>query len=139
MPAPQLTIGHLARAANCRVETVYYYEKTGLMRAPARTEGGHRLYHEDDSRRLRFIRRCRELGFTIDQIRTLLGFIDEPNHSCGEVRTLARAQMREIEDRIADLRRLSGALEEMVGQCKESGYPVEKCPIINALFEEGGA
>ncbi len=132
---PELTIGRLARAANCRTETVHYYERTGLMPAPARSPGGHRIYDDGHARRLGFIRRCRELGFGIAQIRTLLGFVDEPNHSCGEVRTVARAQLHDIDAKLADLKRLKGALETMIDQCLGESYPADKCPIIDALFE----
>lgn len=129
-----ITIGRLARAANCRVETVHYYERTGLMPAAARTPGGHRVYTDAEAKRLKFIRRCRELGFGIEQIRTLLGFIDEPNHSCGEVRAVASAQAREVEAKIADLQRLKVALDLMVSQCQGERYPVAECPIVDALF-----
>ena len=131
---PKLTIGQLARAANCRTETVHYYERTGLMPAPPRSPGGHRIYEDGHARRLHFIRRCRELGFGIEQIRTLLGFVDEPEHSCGEVRAVASAQAREVEARIADLKRLKRALDTMVGQCQGGNYPAAECPIIDVLF-----
>ncbi len=132
---PGLKIGRLARAANCRAETVHYYERTGLMPAPARSPGGHRIYAEEHARRLGFIRRCRELGFGIEQIRALLGFVDEPDHSCGEVRAVARAQLREVDAKIDDLTRLKNALETMVDQCRGEHYPVADCPIIDALFD----
>lgn len=130
----RLTIGRLARAANCRTETVHYYERIGLMPAPARSAGGHRIYDEGHARRLRFIRRCRELGFGIEQIRRLLGYVDEPDHSCGEVRAVASAQAREVEAKIADLKRLKRALDTMVGQCQGENYPAAECPIIDVLF-----
>ena len=131
---PELTIGRLARAVNCRAETVHYYERTGLMPKPARSPGGHRIYTDVHLRRLHFIRRCRELGFGIEQIRTLLGFVDEPDHSCGEVRAVARAQAREAEAKITDLKRLKRALDTMVDQCRGENYPAAECPIIDALF-----
>lgn len=134
---PGLTIGRLARAANCRTETVHYYERTGLMPAPARSPGGHRIYDDSHARRLGFIRRCRELGFGIAQIRILLGFVDEPDHSCGEVRAVARAQLLEVDAKLADLTRLKGALKTMIDQCRGESYPADKCPIIDVLFERG--
>ncbi len=129
-----MTIGRVARAARCRTETIHYYERTGLMPSPARTPGGHRIYADTEVRRLKFIRRCRELGFGIAQIRTLLGFVDEPDHSCGEVRAVASAQAREVEVKIADLQRLKTALDLMVSQCQGERYPVAECPIVDALF-----
>ena len=129
-----LSIGRLARQANCKVETVHYYEKTGLMPKPPRSAGGHRIYDISHAKRLKFIRRCRELGFSIEQIKTLLIFIDEPNHSCGEVKSVALAQSKEVQAKIDDLKRLKMALDTMVAQCKGKNYPVEECPIIDALY-----
>ena len=83
---------------------------------------------------LKFIRRCRELGFNIEQIRGMLGFIDEPNHSCGEVKAVALAQSQEVQAKIDDLRRLKMALDTMVAQCKGKNHFVEECPIIDALY-----
>tara|TARA_R110002072_G_C7814836_1_gene522832 strand:+ start:660 stop:950 length:291 start_codon:yes stop_codon:yes gene_type:complete len=81
-------VGDLARAGQCKVETVRYYEKIGLMPTPQRTEGGHRVYHQPELKRLIFIRRSRDLGFSVAQVRDLLQFVDEPNHTCGEVKAL---------------------------------------------------
>ena len=86
MNSVTFSIGQLAKRVNCKVETVHYYEKSGLMPEPPRTEGGHRIYVLSHLKRLNFIRRCRDLGFTIKQIKELLKFIDEPNHYCGEVK-----------------------------------------------------
>lgn len=134
MQVATFTVGQLARQANCKAETLYYYERSGLMPAPPRSPGGHRIYDLDHAKRLKFIRRCRELGFSLDQIRTLLSFIDEPDHSCGEVKAVAIAQSSEVQEKIDDLIRLKQALDMMVIQCKGSNYPIEKCPIIDALY-----
>lgn len=129
------SIGELASQAGSKVETVRYYEKAGLMPEPPRTEGGHRLYAHSHLKRLVFIRRSRELGFPIEQVRQLLKFIDEPSHTCGEVKTLAVRQTREVQRKIADLKRLQTALNEMAVKCEGGSYTVDNCPIINALFE----
>ena len=134
MHSTRLSIGHLAKQANCIVETVHYYEKSGLMPKPPRSAGGHRIYDISHAKRLKFIRRSRELGFNIEQIKTLLSFIDEPDHSCGEVKKVALEQSREVQEKIDDLQRLKQALDTMVGQCRGKNYPVEKCPIIDALY-----
>lgn len=134
MQISTFTIGQLSRQANCKTETVRYYEKSGLMPEPPRSEGGHRIYNLTHAKRLKFIRRCRELGFRLDQIRTLLSFIDEPDHSCGEVKAVAIAQSHEVEQKIGDLLRLKQALDTMVKQCKGKKYPVDKCPIIDVLY-----
>ena len=106
-----LSIDRLAQQANCKVETVYYYEKSGLMPKSPRSAGGQRIYDISHAKRLKFIRRCRELGFNIEQIKTLSSFIDGPNHSCGEVRSVALAQSREVQAKIDDLKRLKIALD----------------------------
>ena len=130
----QFSIGQLAKRANCKVETVHYYEKSGLMPEPPRTVGGHRLYALVDIKRLHFIRRCRELGFSIVQIKELLKFIDEPHHYCGEVKAMAMLQAREMQQKIDDLQKLKTALNKMISQCKGTGYSIDDCPIIDALF-----
>lgn len=134
MQPSTFTIGRLAQQANCKTETVYYYEKSGLMPKPPRSTGGHRIYDISHAKRLKFIRRSRELGFNIEQIKTLLSFIDEPDHSCGEVKKVALEQSREVQEKINDLLLLKQALDTMVGQCRGKNYPVEKCPIIDALY-----
>jgi MerR family mercuric resistance operon transcriptional regulator len=134
MKITQLTIGQLAQQAKCKVETVHYYEKSGLMPEPPRTEGGHRIYALPDVKRLNFIRRSRELGFSIEQIKNLLKFIDEPNHYCGEVKAMAMIQAREVQQKIDDLERLQVALNEMIIQCTSEGFSIDDCPIIDALY-----
>jgi MerR family mercuric resistance operon transcriptional regulator len=129
-------IGQLAKQAGCKVETVHYYEKTGLMPEPPRTEGGHRIYALADVKRLNFIRRSRELGFSIEKIKQLLRFIDEPDHYCGEVKAMAMQQAQEVQQKIEDLQRLKEALNTMVTQCKGEEYSVDNCPIIEALYIE---
>ena len=132
----EYSIGELAAAAHCKVETVYYYEKISLMPKPPRTEGGHRVYSLDHIKRLHYIRRSRELGFSINQITDLLTFIDEPNHYCGEVKAMAMAHAHNVQQKIDDLHRLKAALNKMVSQCKGKNYKVEDCPIIDSLFVE---
>lgn len=134
MDTEHFSIGQLAGGADCRVETVHYYEKTGLMPEPPRTEGGHRMYALSDVKRLNFIRRCRDLGFSIEQIKEMLKFIDEPGHYCGEVKAMAMLQSRDIQRKIDDLKRLQQALTQMVGQCKGEQFSIDDCPIIDALY-----
>ena len=129
-------VGDLATACGCKVETVRYYEKTGLMPNPPRTEGGHRIYSLEHMKRLVFIRRSRELGFTIEQVSELLCFVDEPGHSCGEVKAMAMLQARGVQEKINNLKRLQKALNDMAVRCKGKNYKVEDCPIIDALFDD---
>ena len=130
----QFSIGQLAKKAQCKVETVHYYEKSGIMPEPPRTEGGHRIYSLSDVKRLNFIRRCRDLGFSIEQIKEMLKFIDEPGHYCGEVKAMAMVQSRMVQEKIDDLKRLQSALNAMVSQCKGEAYTVDDCPIIESLY-----
>lgn len=132
----QFSIGQIAKQAKCKVETVHYYEKSGLMPKPPRTEGGHRIYSLPHVKRLNFIRRSRELGFSIEQIKELLKFIDEPDHDCGEVQTMAMQKIAEVQQKIADLQRLQSALDKMVNNCKGAGHSIDDCPVIDALYVE---
>ena len=130
------TVGDLATRSGCKVETVRYYEKTGLMPDPPRTKGGHRIYSLAHLKRLFFIRRSRDLGFSIEQVKELLRFVDEPDHTCGEVRDMAMLHARAVQEKINDLKRLQKALNEMAARCKGEGYKIEDCPIVDALFED---
>jgi MerR family mercuric resistance operon transcriptional regulator len=132
------SVGDLATTCGCKVETVRYYEKTGLMPNPPRTMGGHRLYSLDHLKRLVFIRRSRDLGFTIKQITELLRFIDESGHTCGEVKAMAMLHSRAVQKKIKDLQRLQKALNDMAVRCKGRNYKVEDCAIIDALFGNQG-
>ncbi len=129
----RLTRGVLSKRTGCNIETVRYYERVGLMPDPVRSEGGHRLYSEEHVRRLRFIRRCRELGFTIDEIRALLGLVDRQDYTCGEVRDISIEHVNDIRRKIKDLRRLERTMAGMIKEC--DGGAVPDCPVIDALFE----
>lgn len=130
------TTGQLANKTSCKVETVLYYEKAGLMPQPPRSGGGHRAYDLTHVKRLNFIRRSRELGFSIKQIKDLLKFIDEPNHYCGEIKAMATLHTIEIQKKIDDLEQLKTALDLMVNQCKGGQTSMKNCPIIDSLYNE---
>ena len=129
-----LTRGGLAARTSCNIETIRYYERVGLLPPPPRSAGGHRLYGEGLIRRLNFVRRSRDLGFSIEEIRELLHLVDGGTYTCGEVEQQARDHIRDIRRKIADLRKLEGVFETMAAQC--SGNAVPDCPIIDALFAE---
>jgi len=131
-----IPIGRLAKICECKVETIHYYEKVGILLEPFRTSGGHRIYSHTDSKRLKFIRKCRYLGFSLDQIKELLKFIDEPNHMCSEVKALAMQQYRMVQQQIDEMKRLQQALNQMIVKCKGEQYSIDDCPIIDALFDE---
>lgn len=126
-------IGALSKRTGCKVETIRYYERIGLMPAPPRSEGGHRLYGEPQTRRLGFIRRTRELGFTLDQIRTLLRLVDGGRYTCAQVKRITVRHLDEVRRKVADLRKIERVLARMATQC--DGGTVPKCPVVDALFE----
>lgn len=125
-----LTIGKLSKATAVKVETIRYYERIGLLGTPSRTDAGYRTFSERDAARLRFIKRGRELGFSLEEIRTLIELADQPGRSCGEVDRLVLEHLAEVRQRIADLRRLEAELQRLAG-CSESS--VAECRIIEAL------
>jgi MerR family mercuric resistance operon transcriptional regulator len=126
-----MTRGELARRTGCHLETIRYYEQNGLLPAPPRSPGGHRQYAEAHEHRLRFIMRGRELGFTIEELRTLLGLVDRRRVTCGEVRAAALAHLDDVRRKIADLRRMERTLAETAAKCR--GGTVPECPIIDTL------
>ena len=101
-----LSIGTLSRRTGTKVQTIRYYEQIGLMREPGRSEGGQRRYHEADLDRLAFIRHARQLGFALGAIRELLVMADEPQRSCADADSIARRQLRQVEQRILRLEAL---------------------------------
>ena len=128
----RLSIGVLSKATGCNIETIRYYERIGLLPEPPRTEGGHRQYGEAELKRLTFVRRSRALGFTLDEIRGLLGLVDGGDYTCGEVKVITLDHLEEIRRKIADLARLEAVLRDMAAQCE--GGTVPDCPVIEALF-----
>jgi MerR family mercuric resistance operon transcriptional regulator len=130
-----LTIGQVARRAEVGVETVRFYERQGLLEEPARKESGYRQYTEDVVARLRFIRRAKELGFTLKEIVELLALRLDPDTSCAEVRGRAKAKIDDIDAKIRDLQRMRQALDKLVASCRGRG-PISACPILDALDKE---
>lgn len=126
-----LTIGRLAAATGVHLETVRYYERIGLMPRPARTKSGHRAYEKAHVRRLAFIRRARELGFGIDDIRALLALAEPARGSCAEVRGIAQAHLDDVRAKLADLAKLEQILAETIAHC--SGDPAPSCPVLDML------
>jgi len=126
-------IGVLSKRTGCNIETIRYYERIGLMPQATRSEGGHRLYGETHARRLGFIRRSRELGFTLDQVRTLLGLVDGGRYTCARVKRIAVGHLEEIRRKVADLRTIERVLKEMAARC--DGGTVPECAVIDALFD----
>ena len=125
-----LTIGRLAESAEVNVETVRYYQRRGLMREPTRPIGSVRRYSDDDVKRIRFIKRAQQLGFTQEEVTNLLKL--EDGRSCRETERLAQQKLALVEARLADLMRLRKTLQELIGRC-ESGRGRITCPIIESL------
>ena len=125
-----LTIGRLAQAAAIGVETIRYYHRRGLLTEPVKPLGGHRRYPQDAVKRLRFIKRAQNLGFTLDEVRGLLTL--EDGQSCRDTRFLAEKKLAVIEGRLADLTRMRKLLKGLIAEC-ESGKRPRSCPIIATL------
>ena len=131
MPDKQLTIGNLANATDTKVETIRYYEHIGLLSAPARTSGNYRAYNPEHLNRLSFIRRARDLGFSLAQIRELLSLSDQRDRSCKAVDAIAREHLAEVDRKIADLSALRRELDNVISQCGHG--TIADCRIIDAL------
>lgn len=127
-----MKIGELGKATGTPVETIRYYEREGLLPFPARTAGNFRVYGEGHAERLSFIRRCRSLDMTLDEIRTLLRFKDAPAENCLGVNVLLDAHIGHVAARIRDLRALERQLRNLRGQCREAREAVH-CGILNEL------
>lgn len=126
-----LTIGALAKATGTQVETIRYYEKIGLLARAPRTAGNYRSYGEAELARLSFIRRARDLGFPIDQVRALLALSDDRCQDCATVDAIANEHLREVDRKIADLTALRRELGTLIAACH--GGTVAECRIIDAL------
>jgi MerR family transcriptional regulator, mercuric resistance operon regulatory protein len=130
-----IQIGEFARRSGCNVETVRYYERIGLIPAPARTAGGYRLYETADVRRLMFVRRARELGFTLEEVRTLMALsTHNVRAACAEVRELAANHLAQVRAKIAELQVKEAVLAQAVQRYEENEIP--GCPMIKTLSEE---
>jgi MerR family mercuric resistance operon transcriptional regulator len=126
-----MKISEAAVASGCHLETIRYYERIGLMPSPGRTGSGYRSYEDADVERLRFITRGRDLGFSLEEIRSLLRLAQDAGLSCGEVDQLARQHLADIRARIADLQRMASELERTIGACH--GGQRGTCTILETL------
>ena len=126
-----LSIGELGWRTETKVETIRYYEQVELLPPPERTEGNQRRYGRAEIEKLAFIRHARDLGFPLDAIRDLLGLSDHPDQSCAAADAIAKAQLAEVESRLARLTALKAELERMVVQC--AGGRIAECRVIEVL------
>lgn len=130
-----LSIGVIAQRTGCSVPTIRYYEEIGLVPAGPRTEGGRRVYGQAAVRRLTFIRHCRDFGFSIEQVRELVGLVDEPQRPCVEVRDVAARHLVELRQKLAALQALESSVAAFVGRCDSAcaGGAALDCTILEDL------
>jgi MerR family mercuric resistance operon transcriptional regulator len=126
-----LTISGLARRSGVKLETIRYYERIGILAGPPRTEHGYRVYGHEDVRTFMFVRRAREAGFTLAQVRSLLRLRAAGGASCAEVRDMASDYLCSVQAKIADLTRRHQLLERAIAQC--SSEACFRCPVIEML------
>lgn len=131
-----LTIGKIAKQAGVGVETIRFYERKKLLATPPRSDSGYRQYPPETIVRLRFIRRAKELGFSLKEIGELLELRHDKQATCEDVRLQAKAKLDTIQEKIDDLSRMKEALSKLSCQCRGSG-PVSGCPILSALEPKG--
>jgi len=130
-----LKIGEVAKLAGVGVETVRYYEKRGLIEEPPRSYSGYRMYPESTPRKIRFIKRAQELGFTLKEIAQLLTMMNDDRSGCQNIQDLALEKITDIEGKIQHLQRLKKTLTELVEACPGQG-PLDECLIMEALLEK---
>jgi MerR family mercuric resistance operon transcriptional regulator len=126
-----MKISEAAAASGCHLETIRYYERVGLMPRPTRTASGYRVYTRAEVDRLRFVIRGRDLGFSLEEIRSLLRLDDDPAMACGEVDAIARTHLADVQGRIVELQRIASELERVIAQCV--GGQRGACTILGAL------
>ena len=123
----------VARATGCNLEPIRYYETVGIMPDPPRSAKGYRCYDDAHVRRLKFVMRSRDLGFSLEEIRGLLGLVDDRTQTCAQVQTVAESHLQDVQEKIADLKRIERVLSETVARCTGDAAP--ECAVIDALLK----
>ena len=131
----ELNIGGLSKETGVKVVTIRFYEKIGVLTAPRRSAGNYRIYGQQHVRRLHFVRRCRDLGFSLDQILDFLRLSTEHGASCAKVCRIAERHLKDVESKLADLKRLASELRRITASCT-GNRPMSECRIIEALSAE---
>jgi MerR family mercuric resistance operon transcriptional regulator len=126
------TIGQLAIKAQVNIETVRYYERQGLIPEPPRSESGYRQYSQDVVGRIQFIKRAKELGFTLKEISELLSLRVNPGTTCADIKRRAEIKIADIDEKLRTLQKMKKALMKLAASCKGRG-PTSECPILDAL------
>lgn len=133
-------IGELARLAEVTPDTIRYYEKQQMMDHEVRTQGGFRLYTDNDLQRLKFIRHARQLGFTLESIRELLSIrVDPEHHACQESKSIVQARLSEVEERIEELQTMRRSLQRLNDACCGTAHSSVYCSILEALEQGSGS
>ena len=129
------SIGSASAMSGVNIETIRYYEREGIVPRPARTPAGRRVYGDDEIARLRFVRRCRDLGFAIPDIRTLLDLSAGSDAPCADVKALGERHLQGVRRKLDELAGLERALSELVGRCEDGRTD---CPMLNRLLADPG-
>lgn len=128
----RLTIGELAKRCGVNLETIRYYERVGLLPKPPRTKAGYRIFPDDAPRRLRFVKKAQELGFSLREIKELLALRIEPSKTRADVRERALAKIADLDQKLRTLRKMKSALVKLTAACHGNG-PLSDCPILEGL------
>ncbi|MBN8546073.1 MAG: heavy metal-responsive transcriptional regulator [Ignavibacteria bacterium] len=126
-------VGQLAKDAGINVESIRYYEKQGLLPKPKRRDSHYRIYDEVDLHRLLFIKRAKELGFTLKEIKELLRLRIDDDAKCGDIKHLTEQKLRDVENRIRDLKKIKTVLVKLIDQCINEEVSSEECPILESI------
>ena len=126
-------IGKVSELTGCNIETIRYYERIGIVEDPGRNQGGHRVYASEHVKQIHFIKRARELGFSLDDIRDLLALSGDTVEGCSSAQLITEQHLKQIKDKIADLHRLDKVLVNMASLCSKEQ---KSCPILDALTNE---
>jgi len=124
-------IGEVAKSTGVKIETIRYYEREGILQPPQRGQNGYRLYTAAHIERLMFVKRCRALGFSLQETRALLSLSDSKTRTCRQISTIAETKLRDVRAKIADLKRMESVLKDYVDVCP--GDATADCPIVAAL------
>jgi Hg(II)-responsive transcriptional regulator len=129
----KLTIGALAEQSGVGVETVRFYERQGLVKKPGKPIKGYRQYSPEDFKRIRFIKRAQELGFTLRETKELLEINTKPSATCADIKAKGQMKMKEIEAKIQDLMRMQKSLKELIHACGDGKQAVAQCRVMNCF------
>ncbi len=130
---PGYFVGQLAKEAGFNVETIRYYEKLKLLPKPKRKDSRYRVYDENDLKRLLFIKRAKELGFTLREIKELFGLRIDSEAKCGDVKHLTEHKLKDVDNRIRDLKKIKSVLVKLVKQCVNEEVSSDECPILDSI------